>query len=137
MTANVVARSSRLPAPGDAPLERLADEELRHEEDRAVCGGVVVQDRNGPGVIDLVGYLPFAQKTRRDLVFAGVLGAQHLRFVRYFPTYLTQDGPRPRARPYIEGPNVTHSQEFVPPPTGALQASPSFERCRSTLCTRT
>jgi hypothetical protein len=53
-------------------LDRVAREELHHEERSPLVGHVVVEDRHGARVIDLVGDVPLARKPGPRVVVRGV-----------------------------------------------------------------
>ncbi len=60
--ANDLARAQATAAAPPAGLERLAFEELHHDEDGPIVGRVVVQDADRPRVSDAVRRVTFAQE---------------------------------------------------------------------------
>ena len=50
----------------DERRERLAVEELHHEEARAVLGDVIIEDAHRAAVLDGIGDVAFAQRLRAD-----------------------------------------------------------------------
>jgi len=73
-----LARRERAPRAGQAALQRLALEQLHHQERRAILGLVVVDDAHDTRVLDRVGRVALAHEARADVLVGPQLGAQHL-----------------------------------------------------------
>ena len=71
-------RGAQHPHSLQTSLERLAVEQLHHEVDLAVLGGIVVEHQHRVAVADLVGRVALGEEATSRLLVARVLGMQQL-----------------------------------------------------------